>query len=66
MTERTKEPAPSSRIRRPRAGEGIAVGIAFGVALGAAFDQLAIGIALGTALGAAFDGVSRTKHRTPS
>ena len=39
-------------------GIGTGTGIAIGVALGAAFDNVGMGIALGVALGAAVDAIS--------
>jgi hypothetical protein len=52
-----------SRLRKYYKGDGIGVGAAAGVALGAAFDHLAVGLALGVAFGAAADVVSYLRRK---
>ena len=46
---------------RTKNGYYIGFGIAIGVALGAAFDNLGVGIALGVAIGAAIEGVQKRR-----
>lgn len=43
------------RKGRLKAGRWVGIGLALGVALGAAMDNVGIGIALGIAIGAAMD-----------
>jgi hypothetical protein len=56
-------PSTHKPRRCKQSGEGLAIGVGIGVALGAAFNNLAVGIALGAGLGVVFDEVIARRNR---
>jgi hypothetical protein len=58
-SESDKQP----RVKSSRAETSIGVGVALGVALGAAFGNVGLGLALGVAFGAAFANVTRARSK---
>lgn len=46
---------PTPPQRRKKLGSGIALGIVFGVAIGAALDKVGLGLALGIIIGFIYD-----------